>query len=80
MTMKMYHATYMKKKATLISMTTYCAKAKVWSVEDMIIYHTKMEDEINHPYKHHQIPELKYPKSVLKESVGLWNFFKGCLP
>lgn len=65
-----------KKKATLISITTYCSKAKVWSKEDMIIYHTKMEDEWNHPYQHPSIPKLHYPKSTLKASPGLLNFFK----
>ena len=68
------------KKIQLISLTTYCSKAKVWSAEDMIIYHTKLEDEVNHPYQPIQIPELKYPTSFKKDTVGMWNFFKGCLP
>lgn len=72
------------KKATLISLTTYCSKAKVWSTDDMIIYHTQMEDEVNHPYQHHLIPKMKYPISSLKVSTGLWNFFKAevnrCVP
>ena len=68
------------KKLQLINVTTYCAKAKVWDTHDMIIEYVQKEDLINHPYKHPQIPELKYPTSFKKNTVGAWNFIKGCLP
>lgn len=64
------------KKLQLISIDTYCSKAKCWSKDEMIIYHTQIEDLINHPFSPYEIPELNYPKSSLVESVGLYNFFR----
>lgn len=65
----------MKRKVHLISMDTYCHKAKTWTVEDMIIETVQREDLYNHPFQPYEIPELTPIKSSLKVSPGLWNFF-----
>ena len=31
------------------------------------------------PYKPVEIPKMKYPKAFKNETVGSWNFIKGCL-
>lgn len=67
------------KKATLINITTYCSKAKVWSVEDMIVYHTQREDIINHPYKPIEIPKMKYQK-MTHSPASFHAFCKSILP
>lgn len=63
------------KKLQLISMSTYCHKAKTWDKNDMIISYVQREDLVNHPYKRIEVPKMNYPKS-LKDSTGLLNFFK----
>ena len=57
-------------------MTTYCSKAKLWSKDDMIIYHVQKEDEVNHPYVPVEIPKMKLRTDSIKESAGLYNFFR----
>lgn len=66
----------MKRKVHLISLGTYCHKAKTWTTEDMILEAVRIEDLYNHPPVPFEIPKLHYPKSSLVESVGLYNFFK----
>lgn len=69
----------MRQKATLISMTTYCAKAKVWGTEEMIVYHTQREDIINHPFVPIVVPAMSYPK-VSFRPTSLKAFLANILP
>lgn len=66
----------MRRKLQLISLDTYCHRAKTWSMEDMIIETVQREDIYNHPPVPFEIPKLNYPKSSLVKSVGLRNFFR----
>jgi len=64
------------KKLKLISLSTYCHRAKTWDKNDILIQEVQKEDLWNHPWQPMEIPEMKYTNSSLKVSTGLWNFFK----
>lgn len=68
------------QKINLTTLKSYCPHAKVWDIRDMIKYHVDLEDKFNHPYQRIIIPKMNYPKAFKNETVGSWNFIKGCLP
>lgn len=68
------------KKTNLTTLREYCPRTNIWDVKDMIRYHVDLEDKWNHTYQPIKIPKMNYPKAFKNETVGSWNFIKGCLP
>lgn len=68
------------KKTNLTTLREYCPRTNIWDVNDMIKYHVRREEKLNSTYQPIKIPEMNYPKAFKNETVGSWNFIKGCLP
>lgn len=71
----------LKQKVQLISLKSYCPRAKQFDMRDILHETVQREDIINHPYKPIEIPkDMKYPTSTKLVDASLYAFVKSILP
>lgn len=65
-----------QKPTEPIALRDYCKVKRPLDLFEMIQRETEIVDAINHPFVPMFAPkDMKIPSNI-KESVGLWNFFK----